>query len=152
MSAMLLVKDVVPHKKTMSLLDEILEKGKESLKAKVTINENSLFLTDGKIPAYIGIEYMAQSIAAFSGSQERSKGGEAKLGFLVGTRKYDSTVSCFLQNTDLIIDVEREFQAVNGLGVFNCTISDDSGIIVTCVLNVFQPEDVDEFLSFNKKS
>ncbi|MGH1471681.1 MAG: hypothetical protein ACRBCS_10840 [Cellvibrionaceae bacterium] len=147
MSTKFLVSEVVPHKKTMSLLTEIVEHDEESLKARVIINNDTLFLTDEKIPAYIGIEYMAQSIAAFAGVQERLKGGEAKVGFLVGTRKYNTSVSHFVNHSTLIIDVAREFQADNGLGVFNCSISSNLDELVNCVLNVFQPDSVEEFLA-----
>ncbi len=147
MSIVFAVNDVVPHKKTMSLLDEVVEYDDETLTAKVVIRENTLFLENGKVPAYLGIEYMAQSIAAFAGVQECVKGGEAKIGFLVGTRKYSSEVSSFPLNAVLMIHIEREFQADNGLGVFNCSISSESKKLASCVLNVFQPDDAEEFLA-----
>lgn len=165
MSAKFLVNDVVPHKKTMSLLTDIIRHDENSLRASVVINDDTLFLNDNKVPAYIGIEYMAQTIAAFAGVQERMQGGEAKVGFLVGTRRYNSSVSHFDNHSTLIVDIEREFQADNGLGVFNCTIGCEqeeqkkesekdepstlptSKTLVSCVLNVFQPDDVEEFLS-----
>ena len=66
---------LVPHAGSMSLLDEITGFGEEWLSAAVNITATSTFADEQGVPAWIGIEYMAQCIAAFSGVQERTEGG-----------------------------------------------------------------------------
>ncbi|MCW8195249.1 hypothetical protein F6455_10665 [Proteobacteria bacterium 005FR1] len=152
------VDQVVPHAGVMSLLDRILDCGEDWLEAEIVIDRGSLFAeeragsksSEQGVPAWAGIEYMAQAIAAFAGVQRRRQGLEAAVGFLVGTRRYDSSCSYFPFGSRLRIRVEREFQADNGLGVFACEIHGETAeggdFTASAALNVFQPDNVEEFL------
>lgn len=139
------ISDVVPHSGTMSLLDQIIDCDEDSLRAQVQIQADTLFATEQGVPAWIGIEYMAQAIAAWAGVQNRRAGREVNIGFLVGTRQYRSSHPYFAPGTTLTISVRQELQGDNGLGVFECRI--EAGTLeVIANLNVFQPDDVDAFL------
>lgn len=144
------IDEVVPHAGVMSLLDRVADYGEDWLVAQVHIGPRTLFAERQGVPAYVGIEYMAQAVAAFAGVQRRQQGLEAAVGFLVGTRKYSSSHSYFPPGSSLNIEVEREFQADNGLGVFACSISgltaDGKKLVADAALNVFQPDDVQAFL------
>lgn len=134
------VAELVPHSGTMSLLDEILAYGDDWLRAAVDIRADSLFCEDGAVPAWVGLEYMAQTIAAFAGMKEVQAGGKPRLGFLVGTRRYNSNIDRFCVGTRLEIQVTRDLEADNGLSVFDCQIT-AAGIEVQAGLNVYQPDD-----------
>lgn len=138
------IDELVPHSGTMSLLDKVVEYGEDWLTAEVTISPETLFLTNDAVPAWVGVEYMAQTIAAFAGILAKTHQQDVKLGFLLGTRKYISSVSSFPIGTRLLIRVEKELQSDDGLGVFNCSIDADN-ISVTARLNVFQPKDAEQF-------
>lgn len=138
------IDELVPHSGTMSLLDKVVEYGEDWLTAEVTISPETLFLTNDAVPAWVGVEYMAQTIAAFAGILAKTHQQDVKLGFLLGTRKYTTSVSSFPIGTRLIIRVEKELQSDDGLGVFNCSIDADN-ISVTARLNVFQPKDAEQF-------
>ena len=138
------IDELVPHSGTMSLLDKVVEYGEDWLTAEVTISPDTLFLADDVVPAWVGVEYMAQTIAAFAGILAKTHQQDVKLGFLLGTRKYTSSVSSFPIGTRLLIRVEKELQSDDGLGVFNCSIDADN-ISVTARLNVFQPKDAEQF-------
>lgn len=144
------VDEVVPHAGVMSLLDRVVDCGDEWLVAEVTIGPDTLFVEEQGLPAWVGIEYMAQAIAAFDGVSRRHRGLESVVGFLVGTRRYESSHGHFPLGSTLTIRVEREFQADNGLGVFVCGIRavgpGGDTLSADAALNVFQPDDVDEFL------
>ncbi|NIB44237.1 hypothetical protein HBA55_31850 [Pseudomaricurvus alkylphenolicus] len=139
------VREIVPHSGTMSLLDQVLECDEEALSAIVEIRQDSLFVTEGGVPAAIGIEYMAQAVAAWAGVQDRRAGRDVSIGFLVGTRRYRSSHPFFAVGSRLRISVRRELQGDNGLSVFDCRIENDQ-LEVSANLNVFQPDDVDAFL------
>lgn len=138
------IDELVPHSGTMSLLDKVVEYGEDWLTAEVTVSPNTLFLTDDAVPAWVGVEYMAQTIAAFAGILTKTHQQDVKLGFLLGTRKYTTSVSSFPIGTRLLICVEKELQSDDGLGVFNCSITADN-IAVNARLNVFQPKDAELF-------
>lgn len=139
------VQELVPHSGKMSLLDNIIGYGKDWLEAEVNIREDSMFADAQGVPAWIGLEYMAQTIGAYSGLQERQNNMPPKLGFLVGTRKYLCTAEYFSFGQRLRLKVQRELQADNGLSVFSCSL-EGQAISASASLNVFQPEDADQFL------
>ena len=139
------VAELVPHSGKMSLLDNIVEYRDGWLRAEVSITADSMFADEHGVPAWIGLEYMAQAVAAYSGWQERLKGGPPKLGFLLGTRKYLCSSDYFAIGTTLIITVQLEMEAANGLHVFQCVLQ-GRGVEASANLNVFQPDDPEKFL------
>ncbi|ODS23622.1 hypothetical protein AB835_07875 [Candidatus Endobugula sertula] len=141
--------DVVPHSGTMSLLDTLINYDNESLSAQLTITEHSCFAQTDGVPAWIGIEYMAQAVAAHAGVLALNKRGDVSIGLLVGTRRYSCNQACFPFGLIINVTVYRELLGDNGLGTYRCEIVAD-GIEATANLNVFQPDDIDQYLN-NKK-
>jgi len=137
---------VVPHAGRMSLLTKLVVVESESLHAQVLISEGDLFLdamgAGSGVGGWVGIEYMAQAVAAWAGSQQ----GEAKIGFLLGSRRYQCRRPAFMPGELLDIFVKREFQADNGLGQFDCRIEIAGETVATAQLTVFGPEDPQSFL------
>ena len=132
------VGDLLPHDGNMVLLDGVVDYDQESLVAEVVVRDDGLF-GDGKtIPAWIGIEYMAQTVAAHGGMMCHLVGKPINLGFLLGTRRYISNISDFTVGTQLTVKVKRLIED-QGLGVFDCQILGD-GIDISAKLNVYQPD------------
>jgi predicted hotdog family 3-hydroxylacyl-ACP dehydratase len=140
------IADVVPHAGRMSLLTHIVSVDAESLHAQMRIGEHDLFLDamgpGSGVGGWVGIEYMAQAVAAWAGAQQ----GEGKIGFLLGSRRYQCSRANFALAELLDIFVRREFQADNGLGQFECRIDIDGATVATASLTVFGPEDPQAFL------
>jgi predicted hotdog family 3-hydroxylacyl-ACP dehydratase len=133
------VEQLLPHARPMILIDRVIDIGENHLVAEVDIGEQTLFAEAGRgVPAWAGIEYLAQSVAAWAGYAARSKGGLPQFGFLLGTRKYHAAVPYFALGTTLTVRVELQFQD-QGLGVFNGTIASDR-VLVEAAVNVYQPE------------
>ena len=143
------VAELVPHSGKMSLLDNIIEYRDGWLRAEVCITVESTFADEQGVPAWIGLEYMAQAVGAYSGWLERLKGGPPKLGFLLGTRKYLCSTDYFAIGTTLTLTVQLEMEAANGLNVFKCDLQGE-GVEASANLNVFQPDDPDKFLQDNR--
>lgn len=144
------ISEMVPMDGTMSLLSRIVEYGEESLCAEVDITANSLFAEADGVPAWVGIEYMAQTIAAFAGVKAREAGKEIEIGFLVGSRKYTCNQPVFAAGDTLRVYVEEMLRGKNGLSVFACSIQ-GKNLEAAASLNVFQPENVGEFLENDLK-
>lgn len=139
------VAELVPHSGKMSLLDNIIEYGDKWISAEICITADSMF-SDGKgVPAWVGLEYMAQAVAAYAGLQERLNGGRPKLGFLLGTRGYSCSTDYFSVGTKLILMVHLEMEAENGLNVFQCALR-GGGVDASARINVFQPVDSGKFI------
>ncbi len=133
------VEQLLPHSGDMVLLDEIVSCDQQQLTARVTVREESLFLSNGQLPSWVGIEFMAQAVSAWSGVQRRLQNLDVSLGYLLGSRKYQSRQAFFQLGECLKIVVTRTFSD-GELGVFHCTI-DSERSHVEAAINVFQPMD-----------
>lgn len=132
------VADLIPHTGSMVLLDRIIDYDDQGLTAELAVRGDGLLGGDDKaVPAWAGIEYMAQAIAVYAGVMARQAGEPIRLGFLLGTRRYSSNVAAFKVGSTLTIQVKKIMQDDN-LGVFDCRILGD-GVEVTANLNVYQP-------------
>lgn len=142
--------DLLPHKPPMVLLSDYIDADTEIAICRVDIGTSSPFFDTQKqgVPAYVGIEYMAQTVAVYSGAQGQRLGQAPKVGFLLGTRKYHAQVSHFHLGQQLEIRVKKVIEDSSGLSVFQCEIIsiDDSQLLVQAKLNVFQPDDVTTWL------
>lgn len=145
------VDELVPHKATMSLLDEALEADDEHAQAAVRIAEDTLLYDArlGGVPASIGIEYMAQTIAMFAGAQARRLGQGPAVGFLLGSRRYVAHVPVFGLAARLMIDVVQELRD-GQMAAFSCQISENGDLLAEARLSVFQPNDIEAFLGADK--
>jgi predicted hotdog family 3-hydroxylacyl-ACP dehydratase len=141
------IRSLIPHAGPMVLLDRVISVDAETLCAEVRIRSDSLFCDVDGVGAWVGIEYMAQAIGAWAGYAARVRGKPVKLGFLLGTRRYECTRPFFVLGSVLRVHVRRLFQNENGLGSFECYIENEEGRIATAAVTVFQPPIVEDFLS-----
>ena len=144
------IADLVPHSGAMSWLDRVIEADAESLLAEAAVRADHLLVRDGQLSAAAGVEYMAQAAAAWAGWQRHasgSDGGAARIGFLLGTRRYRCSRPAFRIGDVLRVHVQRLFQADNGLGQFECVITVDGAEVARASLNVFGPDDPEAFLN-----
>jgi predicted hotdog family 3-hydroxylacyl-ACP dehydratase len=137
----------IPHRGAMRLLDRIVEVDAETAVAEVRVPFDGLFTQDGQVPAWVGIEYMAQTISAWAAGRQREHGGEGpKLGLLLGSRRYVAQRGGFPCGAVLRIATRCEIMGDNGLGMFDCRIEMDGQEVATATLSVFEPEDALAFL------
>jgi predicted hotdog family 3-hydroxylacyl-ACP dehydratase len=69
-----------------------------------------------------------------------------KIGLLVGTRRYESRWSLFAVGSRLRVRVTHDYNAGNGLSVFDCRIICDGVEVATAAVSVFQPANLEAFL------
>ena len=139
---------LVPHSGAMLLLNRVVAADADMLCAEVAIARDSVFCDGVQVGAWVGIEYMAQAIAAHAGYCARLRGEPVKVGFLLGSRRYHGAVPGFAVGAVLTVQVQRALQGENGLGAFDCTIAQQGvdGVVASALVTVFQPANVDEFL------
>lgn len=141
------VEQLLPHAGDMILLDHVLEYGAEHLRAQVTVSPQGLFnQADGSLPAWVGIEIMAQGIAAYAGCHARAAGQAPELGFLLGTRQFQTSHDRLPAGSVLTLQVERTLQDDNGMGVFECRL-DGGEIQLHARLNVYRPNNIADYLN-----
>lgn len=138
------IDELVPHAGIMMLLDRVLEYENDRMIAETTVRNDGLFDDGHTVPAWLGIEYMAQTVAALGGMKRRLASKPINLGFLLGTRRYECNVPAFAVGTRFTVCVTRLVQD-QGLGVFDCELKAD-GILASAKLNVYHPDS-----DFNRK-
>jgi predicted hotdog family 3-hydroxylacyl-ACP dehydratase len=137
---------LLPHAEPMILLDSVIFVTEDSIGTKVIIQPDSLFYETTSeyegVGAWVGIEYMAQTMGAYAGYNALKNGGAVKIGFLLGTRQYQCHKAFFAAGTELHISAKSIMQADNGISAFECTIHENNQIIATAIINAYLPEDV----------
>jgi predicted hotdog family 3-hydroxylacyl-ACP dehydratase len=143
------IHDLVSHRPPMLLLTEVLDWNETSLTAVADTKSAMLFAdAEGRIPAWVGIEYMAQAIAAFAGIVAKLESRPSRLGFLLGTRLYKSAVTHFSCNQPLHIYVKQELRDdIDNLVLFNCEIVVDGVSVAKAQIKAIQPENKEMILA-----
>ena len=140
------IAELLPHAGDMILLDSVERFDDDSVETVLQVRADGLLsAADGSLPAWVGVEIMAQSVAAFAGCHARQAGLPVELGFLLGTRSYQCNVEAFPAGAPLRIRAHRSLQDDNGMGVFECHL-DGPGIHAEARLNVFRPPEVARYL------
>lgn len=143
------VRELVPHAGPMVLLDRVVSVDKDMLCAEVAIGPQTLFCDGQGVGSWVGIEYMAQAVAAFAGYEARQRGEPVRVGFLLGSRRYECARPAFAMGSRLHVHVQRTLQGENGLGAFECRIEDAAqpgAPLASATITVFQPDNVSDFL------
>lgn len=140
------VSTIVPHAGKMSLLSRVIEGDEESIVVEADIHADSPLYSGGGVGGWVGIEYMAQAVAAWAGWQARQRGESPRIGFLLGTRRYECSRPLFVVGDTLRIETRQVLWNGNGLAQFECRIQIDGDEVATAALTVFEPPDSDDFL------
>jgi predicted hotdog family 3-hydroxylacyl-ACP dehydratase len=131
------IQRVVPQSGRMLLLDRIVAADADTITTEVTVREGSLFCDrrSGGVGAWVGLEYMAQTIAAFAGYEAMRHGQAVPPGLLLGTRRYTSTAPLFPLGATLHITVRRDTTGAPGITSFDCRIA-GNGVAADAVVTV----------------
>jgi predicted hotdog family 3-hydroxylacyl-ACP dehydratase len=129
--------ELLPHGPEMTVIDRLVEYSPQRSIATVVVRESSPFFVSAGVPAWVGIEYMAQTIAAHAGVEARLRGERPAIGFLLGTRAYESEVGEFPLGCGLTITVEPVVVEAR-LAAFKCSIATDH-VVATATVNTYQP-------------
>ena len=138
------IRDLLPHSGPMVLLDRLVAADDESLCAEVLVRADCLFFVEGAVGGWVGLEYMAQAIGAFAGYRARLRGEPVRIGYLLGTRRYECKQPSFALGSRLEIYVKRVLQSEDGLAAFDCRIDDENGMVASANVTVFQSADGDK--------
>lgn len=115
---------LLPHRGAMSMLSRVLRHSDDETTCAIEIAEQELFRdADGGVAAWIGIEYMAQCIAAHAGLLSEDD-GVPRIGYLASIRGLRFHCERFGPTQRLEATVRRVWGGPEGLSSFACTLSD----------------------------
>jgi len=134
---------VLPHVGRMLLLDELRDHGPEHVSCGVTIRAGTMFC-DGVhgVPAWVGLEYMAQACCAFSGIEDVLAGGKPGIALLLGSRSYKSEAEWFPLGAALQVRAELQMRDESDFVAFACTIQEADRVLARGDVKAYRPKDV----------
>ena len=141
------IEELIPHSGKMRLLDEVLSFDGQTIRVGLRVRDDGLFndeAFDGRVPAWVGLEYMAQAVAAHSGVALLVSGEKKRNGFLLGTRSYESNVDSFAPGAALVVTAQQLVQSPEGLGMYACSIEGD-GVHIVAKITGYLPNDETAF-------
>lgn len=141
------IEELLLQRHDMLLVDELLSFGPEHAEVSATVAEHQPFVDPVQgMPAWVGIELMAQAVSVFSGLELRERGLKPRIGLLLGTRSYTAFVPFFSIGARLRIRALLALRDASGLGVFDCTIHREGELLAQAQVKGYMPEDIDSFL------
>lgn len=141
------LEELLPHAGPMILLDEVVSVSADAVHARTRPRDDGRLAPagEGGLPAWMGMEYLAQSIAAWSGFHELEQGRPVRPGFLVGARSFHSSAARLPCGVELDVTAERLFEDRDGISVFDGRVSGE-GVEQHTRIKVFLPPDLDAYL------
>jgi len=130
----------------MLLLDELLDYGPEHVSCAVTIRPETLFCDGKGVPAWVGIEYMAQAACAYAGIPDAEAGKPARICLLLGARRYRAETPLFAVGSRLRVVATLTLRDESDLAAFDCEIfssaSQGEHSVARGDIKAFRPKDV----------
>lgn len=136
--------EFVLHREPMLFLERLIDIGPDFASCEWHINEDLEFcVPDVGVPSYAGVEYMAQCVAVHAGARARIRGYVPPLGFLLGTRHYQCSVSHFEPGVSYLSTCKELVRDSQGMGSFACRIESNSSTIAEANLAVLErPQEI----------
>lgn len=141
------MEELIAHRGNMLLIERVLEANEAGIKVAATVEPHAWYAdADGTMPAWIGIELMAQTIGAFVGLNALTQGLPPKQGMLLGARSLTARLPGFPAGARLVVTATEVFQEANGLAAFDTAIELDGETVMEATLKVFEPADFKSLL------
>lgn len=132
---------LLPHQGRAVLIDEVLAESRDSIRVTAHITRQHPFFVDGHgVPGWVGIELMAQAIAAHAGLNGLRAQRPPRKGMLLGTRRYQMHADYFPEGTRLEIQAEREFGGDAGMAACACRIHSGGQLLAEATLIIVEIE------------
>lgn len=143
-------KNLLIHSDDVVLVNKVIECSENHIIIDAEINEDTTFLdtyNNSKVfRSYKCIEMMAQSLGCFQYINMSTQGSsKAKIGFLLGARKFDIYIPFIELNKKILIETKLSIQNDEGFGVYDSIVYDeyisDTTKIASATLSVLSPSD-----------
>ena len=136
--------ELLPQSGRMALLDRVVAYDQESITCSVTIRPDSPFVSNGQVGPWVGLEYMAQTVAAHGGRIAVEAGEPVRIGFLLGCRSIDFGSGSFQVGQTLHVSA-RHLWGDEHLMKFSCSIVDAATdrVLQEADLSIYDPGEED---------
>jgi len=142
------VADYIPHQPPMRVIGELIAAEEYQVVAAASVDADNVFFNAdmGGVPAWVGIEYMAQAAAVWVGLHCERRGRPIAPAFLLSSRQYTAHQPVFTLGQQLKVQVHADL-VEEPIVAFTGKITDDSGhLLVEAIFSAYQPDDLEAFL------
>jgi predicted hotdog family 3-hydroxylacyl-ACP dehydratase len=133
----------------MRLIDQVLAYAADTISCRAVPKPDCVFACQGKIPAVVALEYMAQTVAAYVTLHRRiqrsSASGDVKprIGFIIGARKLRYDVPHFDVGIPLTVVAHLTWRD-EATASFECAVRLDGDTVASTQLMVYEPPELAE--------
>jgi predicted hotdog family 3-hydroxylacyl-ACP dehydratase len=119
------MQEILPHEGPMVLLSRVLSHHGDLTVCAVEVDDSGMFRDEsGAVAVWMGIEYMAQCVAAHAGLVALAAGEPPRMGFLLGGRRVTFHVARFRCGDRLRVNARRVWGGPGGMASFDCSLED----------------------------
>lgn len=131
--------ELLPHRGKAVLIDTVLEDTPDSIRVNARVDHDSpYFVPRHGLPAWVGLELMAQAIAAHAGLGARRERKPPRAGMLLGTRRYEAFTDYFPEGQTLEVRAVRDFGDDGGLAACACTILCEDQVLARATIIIVE--------------
>ena len=131
----------IPHRDRMCLLSRVNKYNlqENSIEAEYDITEDCLFydIENSGVPAWVGFEFIAQSISAYIGIRNMINGLPVKKGFILGVSHMQTDLPFFRKNCIITIN-SIELDNLDPIYIFDGKISIDGKKVLAGKVTVME--------------
>ncbi|WP_339615831.1 hypothetical protein [uncultured Gilvimarinus sp.] len=138
----------IPHQAPMRLVDTLLSSSPLEVEVEAHILADNIFYdaSRGGVPAWTGIEYMAQAAAVWVGIEDTRLSKPIEPAFLISSRQYTAHCPLFALGEPLRIRVHADL--VDGpLVAFRGTIHNRTGLLAEAIFTAYRPDDIAAYMA-----
>jgi predicted hotdog family 3-hydroxylacyl-ACP dehydratase len=129
------VKGWLPHDDPMVMLDSLEAISHGYCRTRVEVDGQAWYaLPDGAMPAWFGLELMAQTVSAYSGYRRRLGNLPVAIGYLLGTLDFQASQASFPAGASLEVEAKLHFWDGSNLSAFSCQITNQGEKLASAIL------------------
>jgi predicted hotdog family 3-hydroxylacyl-ACP dehydratase len=124
----------------MRLLESVILADEHRCTAQVRVDPAAWYAhADGSAPGWFGLEWMAQTVSAYSGQRNHGLGLPVRPGYLLGTQRYQCDRPSFPAGAVLEVEAQVCYADPSGLSAFQCEIRHQGVRVAQAVLKAYEP-------------
>jgi predicted hotdog family 3-hydroxylacyl-ACP dehydratase len=130
---------LLPHRGPSQLLERMLDVSDVHCRAAVRVEAGAWYLDErGEAPAWLALEWMAQTASAFSGHLHLAAGRAPRIGFLLGTRRFEAVLAAFPAGETFEVEARLLFRDDAGPSAFACEVRRGTEILARATLKAVE--------------
>lgn len=134
------ITDLLPHTGDMVMLHRVVSWREREVVVAADLSRPNLMADDtGRIPGYVGLEFMAQGISVAAGLERRIQNMDPVIGLVLGARRFQSFVSHFPTEGEMHVHVKEKFLQ-GSISVFDASITLGDKCLAQGEIKVTQPD------------